>query len=68
MTIHRRFPADCNNCRERPTRSNTGLCFQCRPAPSVTLNGNIVTVGNGFNMSADHALVVAHKIIALLTP
>ena len=61
---HHRRP--CIRCPEL-TRSASGLCFECRPAPTVTVNNNVVCIG-AIDIPADKALVLAHRLLDALTP
>jgi hypothetical protein len=59
----------CTACKLNLTSSRGGLCWACKPAPTVELvDGDLVRIGGGYVMSSTHALVVAHAIIQALSP
>jgi hypothetical protein len=64
----RDFPLPCNRCRKELTRSVTGLCLQCRPAPEVEIVGDMLVVGGGYALPTDKAIILAHRILDALTP
>lgn len=61
-------PAPCIDCRQRKTRSLTGLCYQCKPTPDVRLDGEKVYIDGLGHMTTDKALRLAHAIADVLTP
>jgi hypothetical protein len=59
---------DCIQCGATRTRSAAGLCFACRPAPTVEIAGDVCRIGGAFVLPTGKALVLAHRIIDALTP
>jgi hypothetical protein len=58
----------CRQCGERETRSATGLCWQCRPAPAVHRSGNGIHIDGIGHMTLTAALKLAHNIADECTP
>lgn len=58
----------CVRCHTERTRSASGMCFRCRPAPTVVVEGDMVRIGAAFDLPADRAIVLAHRILDALTP
>lgn len=58
----------CVKCRTERTRSASGMCFRCRPAPTVEILGDMCRIGGAFDLPADRAIVLAHRILDALTP
>jgi hypothetical protein len=58
VRVHR----PCRSCGVNDTRSATGLCSQCRPAPAVTLQGDVVHIDGLGTISTHAALALAHKL------
>ena len=59
---------DCVRCHREITRSATGLCFRCRPAPDVVITGDVCRIGAAFDIPTDKALILAHRILDVLSP
>lgn len=58
----------CVRCHTETTRSASGLCFQCRPAPTVEIHGDMCRIGGAFDLPTHKAIVLAHRILDALTP
>jgi hypothetical protein len=52
----------CRGCGFNDTRSASALCAQCRPAPAVTLQGDVVHIDGLGAFSTHAALVLAHRL------
>jgi hypothetical protein len=65
---HSRPKAVCSRCHTHETRSATGICWQCRPAPAVRRDGDGVHIGGIGHLSTDAALRLAHDIADAVTP
>lgn len=61
---HRRTCAQCT----RQTASTTGLCWQCRPCPTVELSDGLVQVDGLPPLTVDKALQLAHRIADAVAP
>jgi hypothetical protein len=59
---------DCIECGTQRTRSASGLCFGCRPAPTVEISGDLCRIGGAFDLPTHKAVVLAHRILDALTP
>jgi hypothetical protein len=58
----------CVKCRTKTTRSASGLCLYCRPAPTVEIAGDVCRIGATFDLPTSKAIVLAHRILDSLTP
>jgi len=58
----------CLICREHITRSNAGICFRCRPHPSVHRSGDVIYISGLGALSHDAALRLAHALADAVTP
>jgi hypothetical protein len=57
----------CRNCGHE-TRSAGGLCLRCKPAPTVSRDGNGIHIAGIGHLSTDAALRLAHAIADVVTP
>jgi hypothetical protein len=65
---HNRDKVVCRRCQTRETRAATGVCWTCRPAPTVRRDGDGVTIDGIGHVSHDVALRLAHAIADALAP
>ena len=65
-TNHKQRP--CRQCGQYETRSLTGLCWACRPAPTVWRDGDSVHVSGLGRLTHDNALTLAHRLADELSP
>ncbi len=57
----------CNQCGTQLTRAVTGVCWRCKPAPTVRREGDGIHVGGLGHMTTE-ALKLAHRIADEVTP
>lgn len=58
----------CTRCSTRHTSSGTGLCWHCRPCPTVNLKDGLVHVDGLAPLTPDKALQLPHRLADALTP
>lgn len=59
-------PQPCRTCQVELTRSATGQCWRCRPAPTVKCEGNALVIGGLGRLTSQQALTLAHRIADVL--
>jgi hypothetical protein len=59
---------ECPICRKHPTRSSAGVCFRCKPHPSVHRSGEVIYVSGLGALSHAAALRLAWAICDAATP
>ncbi len=58
----------CTQCTTRQTRNRTGLCWHCRPCPSVNLIDGLVHIEGLAPLTPGKALQLAHRLADALAP
>lgn len=56
----------CTACTVHTTASSTGICWRCRPAPTVDLEDGLVRIAGLPPLSRDKAIALAARIVAAL--
>lgn len=52
----------CSTCGRRDTNSSTGLCWECRPCPTVETRDGLIHIAGLPPLSTDKALQLAHRL------
>lgn len=56
----------CTACQQHTTASSTGVCWRCRPAPTVTREDGLVVIPGLPPLSREKAIALASRIVAAL--
>lgn len=56
----------CAVCQQHATASTTGVCWRCRPAPTVSLEDGLVRIAGLPPLSRNKAIALAAAIVAVL--